>query len=146
MVRPMPRINGENLCISMPLTIGLFLSILALVTLCAKHGRKSSTQSMSTEKTKTNESKIVPKLSSLRIPNKNNNSSGEESDGDVAGEVVGEIGHGLWQKAIMMGEKCQPPEFSGVIYYDPFGNRVSELPRSPRASPMPRYASERQYG
>ncbi|KAK1386907.1 HTH-type transcriptional regulator SgrR [Heracleum sosnowskyi] len=42
---------------------------------------------------------------------------------------------GLWQKDILMGEKCQPHEFSGVIYYDCDGKQISELPpRSPRAS------------
>ncbi|KAL1803321.1 hypothetical protein ACET3Z_031968 [Daucus carota] len=42
---------------------------------------------------------------------------------------------GLWQKDILMGEKCQPHEFSGVIYYDCDGNQISEMPpRSPRAS------------
>ncbi|KAG9160029.1 hypothetical protein Leryth_005777 [Lithospermum erythrorhizon] len=47
---------------------------------------------------------------------------------------------GLWQRSIMMGDKCQPLDFSGVIYYDHDGKRVSELPiRSPRASPLPRY-------
>lgn len=40
-----------------------------------------------------------------------------------------------------MGDKCQPLDFSGVIYYDNEGNRVSELPsRSPRASPLPSFA------
>lgn len=44
---------------------------------------------------------------------------------------------GLWQKEILMGEKCQPPEFPGVIYYDSCGNQISELPpKSPRASPL----------
>lgn len=40
----------------------------------------------------------------------------------------------VWRKAIMMGEKCQPLEFSGVIFYDYSGNRVSEMPKSPRAN------------
>lgn len=40
---------------------------------------------------------------------------------------------GLWQKEILMGEKCQPLDFSGVIYYDKHGKLVSEIPpRSPR--------------
>ncbi|PIA63500.1 hypothetical protein AQUCO_00201088v1 [Aquilegia coerulea] len=48
---------------------------------------------------------------------------------------------GLWQRSILMGEKCQPPEFSGVIYYDHNGNQLPELPpRSPRVSPFPSYA------
>ncbi|CAN6442254.1 unnamed protein product [Victoria cruziana] len=31
----------------------------------------------------------------------------------------------LWKKNILMGEKCQPPEFSGVVMYDSAGNIVS---------------------
>lgn len=59
----------------------------------------------------------------------------EIGGGKVAEEGFGE--GGLWQKEILMGEKCQPLEFSGVIYYDCYGNKISELPpRSPRASPL----------
>ncbi|XP_060215822.1 uncharacterized protein LOC132642809 [Lycium barbarum] len=144
MVRPiLPRINGEYLCTSMPLAIGLFLSILALVALCAKHAKKPSKTSMSThEKIKTNVCKIAPRLSPLGLPNKNNNKRVDEESGNPTGDVTGEVAgeEGLWQKAIIMGEKCQPPQFSGVLFYDPSGNRVSELPRSPRASNMSRYA------
>ncbi|CAI8589516.1 unnamed protein product [Vicia faba] len=49
---------------------------------------------------------------------------------------------GVWQKAIMMGDKCEPLDFSGVIYYDSKGKQVSEFPlRSPRASPLPALCS-----
>ncbi|KAJ7532832.1 hypothetical protein O6H91_13G021900 [Diphasiastrum complanatum] len=42
----------------------------------------------------------------------------------------------VWQRTILMGEKCEPPSFSGQILYDEFGNRVSEYPpRSPRSLP-----------
>ncbi|KAG5049336.1 hypothetical protein JHK85_010439 [Glycine max] len=45
---------------------------------------------------------------------------------------------GVWQKAILMGDKCEPLDFSGVIYYDSNGKQVNEMPlRSPRASPVP---------
>lgn len=47
---------------------------------------------------------------------------------------------GVWQKEILMGGKCQPLDFSGVIYYDINGEPTREIPlRSPRASPMPGY-------
>ncbi|XP_054822335.1 uncharacterized protein LOC129320766 [Prosopis cineraria] len=47
---------------------------------------------------------------------------------------------GVWQKAILMGDKCQPLDFSGVIYYDSNGKQMNEIPlRSPRASPLPGY-------
>ncbi|OWM65162.1 uncharacterized protein LOC116212993 [Punica granatum] len=51
---------------------------------------------------------------------------------------------GVWQRAILMGDKCQPLDFSGVIYYDENGRKLNELPiRSPRASPMPGYLARR---
>lgn len=38
----------------------------------------------------------------------------------------------VWQRRILMGERCQPPEFSGLINYDDKGNRVPQFPlRSP---------------
>jgi hypothetical protein len=39
----------------------------------------------------------------------------------------------------MMGERCQPLDFSGVIYYDAEGQRLAQPPppRSPLRSPLP---------
>ncbi|GAB4860940.1 hypothetical protein Ancab_036101 [Ancistrocladus abbreviatus] len=34
----------------------------------------------------------------------------------------------LWQRTILMGDKCQPLDFSGAIYYDADGNRVPDPP------------------
>ncbi|KAE8665531.1 putative inactive tRNA-specific adenosine deaminase-like protein 3-like isoform X1 [Hibiscus syriacus] len=52
---------------------------------------------------------------------------------------------GVWQRSILMGDKCQPLDFSGVIYYDSKGNQLDELPmRSPRASPLPGYLAQRR--
>ncbi|KAK7391428.1 hypothetical protein VNO78_19844 [Psophocarpus tetragonolobus] len=38
----------------------------------------------------------------------------------------------LWKKTILIGQKCKPLEFSGVIFYDSEGNNLSEPPKSPR--------------
>ena len=50
-----------------------------------------------------------------------------------------EAGDGVWRKEIMMGERCQPLDFSGVIYYDADGRRLAQAPppRSPLRSPLP---------
>ncbi|KAL0904494.1 hypothetical protein M5K25_026616 [Dendrobium thyrsiflorum] len=40
----------------------------------------------------------------------------------------------VWKRTILMGEKCQPLEFSGAIYYDSKGTRVAAPPRSPLPS------------
>ena len=45
-------------------------------------------------------------------------------------------GDGLWRRTIILGEKCRPLDFEGVIHYDEEGRRVLELPRSPMRSPM----------
>ncbi|WOL02886.1 hypothetical protein Cni_G11605 [Canna indica] len=69
---------------------------------------------------------------------------GKESFGG-ANEVDrdGELGEdGVWRRTILMGEKCQPLDFSGVIYYDNDGRRLAEVPtpRSPLRSPLPSFA------
>ncbi|KAJ0971580.1 hypothetical protein J5N97_019539 [Dioscorea zingiberensis] len=48
---------------------------------------------------------------------------------------------GVWRKTILMGEKCKPLDFSGVIYYDSEGRQLSEFPvsRSPLRSPSPSF-------
>ncbi|KAE8694232.1 hypothetical protein F3Y22_tig00110785pilonHSYRG00069 [Hibiscus syriacus] len=67
---------------------------------------------------------------------------GEGNGRDAEAEEIGD--GGVWQRGILMGDKCQPLDFSGVIYYDSKGNQVEELPfRSPRASPMPAYLSSK---
>ncbi|KAE9608387.1 hypothetical protein Lalb_Chr08g0235031 [Lupinus albus] len=38
---------------------------------------------------------------------------------------------GVWQKQIMMGDKCEPLDFSGVISYDSNGNQVNGIPSKP---------------
>ncbi|KAJ0232519.1 hypothetical protein HA466_0290140 [Hirschfeldia incana] len=37
--------------------------------------------------------------------------------------------HGLWQREILMGGKCEPLDFSGVIHYDRNGRQLREMPR-----------------
>lgn len=52
---------------------------------------------------------------------------------------------GVWQRAILMGDKCEPLDFSGVIYYDSHGKQLNDVPlRSPRASPLPGYLDRKK--
>ena len=54
--------------------------------------------------------------------------------GDVDGSTYsGEAS--LWRKNVMMGGKCQLPDFSGVIIYDTAGNLVSPA-KAPPALPL----------
>ncbi|CAN1839005.1 hypothetical protein LINPERHAP1_LOCUS35621 [Linum perenne] len=48
-----------------------------------------------------------------------------KSNKQGVGEMEDEFGDGgVWQRSILMGDKCQPLAFSGVIYYDSRGKRV----------------------
>ncbi|KAF8103662.1 hypothetical protein N665_0186s0030 [Sinapis alba] len=46
--------------------------------------------------------------------------------------------YGIWQRKILMGDKCEPLCYSGVIFYDCSGHQVKELPpKSPCAILVP---------
>ncbi|XP_016443644.1 uncharacterized protein LOC107768984 [Nicotiana tabacum] len=55
---------------------------------------------------------------------------GEVDPNTCSGEVSA-----IWKKNIIMGGKCQLPEFSGVIIYDTAGNLVN--PKNPRPLALP---------
>ncbi|KAH9306425.1 hypothetical protein KI387_010829 [Taxus chinensis] len=58
---------------------------------------------------------------------------GEEEELKAYDRAAMEEGDFLWQRSILMGERCQPPDFSGMIIYDHMGNRLPEFPpKSPR--------------
>ncbi|OAY50225.1 uncharacterized protein LOC110615917 [Manihot esculenta] len=146
------------------LTMGLLMSISSLMALWAKHATKVSTK-LKTTATKSlhhrhhhdgdktprllsPKSPIVvrPKQLVTQISNKaisfihNKKRANEDNDVVADSEQFGD--GGVWQKAILMGDKCQPLDFSGVIYYDSCGKQLNEIPlRSPRASPMPGYST-----
>lgn len=53
-------------------------------------------------------------------------------------------GGAIWQKEILMGGKCEPLDFSGVIYYDINGKQTTEFSlQSPCTSPSPDYVTRR---
>lgn len=75
--------------------------------------------------------KISDKATNLRLKKKVKNEEAEDG--------------ALWRKEILMGDKCKPLNFSGVIYYDRNGNQLPEIPvKSPRASPFPGYLNASQ--
>ncbi|XP_040381375.1 uncharacterized protein LOC121054774 [Oryza brachyantha] len=43
-------------------------------------------------------------------------------------------GEGLWRRAILMGERCEPLSFPGAIHYDSLGRRLPQ-PRRGKAKP-----------
>ncbi|KAF3648786.1 putative general transcription factor IIE subunit 1-like [Capsicum annuum] len=95
--------------------------------------KKTSSKTTKTKKisydssTKNFLAKISEKTASFRLKKKGKK---DVNDGE-------DFGHGgVWQKEILMGDKCKPLDFSGVIYYDRNGKQLSEVPaKSPRAAP-----------
>ncbi|KAL4586558.1 hypothetical protein LXL04_011195 [Taraxacum kok-saghyz] len=150
--------------ISLPLGIGLFVMVSAIVALCANHSRRSSKKEGSKDKIgstekmcEDNHQEKFPPRSPLRSPKQlittisnkamtsfivnHKRGGGHDAGGGGAAVEEGFGQGGLWQKEILMGVKCQPPEFSGVIYYNCDGHQVSEFPprspRSPRIAQLP---------
>ncbi|KAJ1280690.1 hypothetical protein BS78_04G251800 [Paspalum vaginatum] len=78
---------------------------------------------------------IVPFLGD-GVAKKARSKRGRKGDDD---ELSFEAEDGVWRKEIMMGERCQPLDFSGAIYYDAEGRRLEQppTPRSPLRSPLP---------
>ncbi|CAA7408509.1 unnamed protein product [Spirodela intermedia] len=65
----------------------------------------------------------------------------EETESSGEEEERGKEDGGVWQRTILMGERCQPLDFSGVIHYDSQGKQLSDIPpRSPLRSPLPSFS------
>ncbi|XP_074374446.1 uncharacterized protein LOC141714849 [Apium graveolens] len=118
---------------SAKLSAAILTSVITLWILCTKHATKTSRKLVTNSSPKKLMTTISQKAIQFRQKKKVN-------DGETAANNSEESG-GVWQRTILMGDKCQPLDFSGVIYYDSDGNKLSEVPmRSPRASPLPSYA------
>jgi hypothetical protein len=84
---------------------------------------------------------IVPFLGGgvVKKASSSSSSSKSKTKGREAAAAEEQADVGVWRKEIMMGERCQPLDFSGVIYYDAEGRRLAQPPppRSPLRSPLP---------
>ncbi|KAJ4826846.1 hypothetical protein Tsubulata_046395 [Turnera subulata] len=159
--------SGSSSASPKRLSLGFLMSISSLLALCAKRASRVSTKLKSPKSSHNHHQRrrhyqedslgkspgwlpprsplSKPKQLLTQISNKAitlvhpKKRVGREDDGVLMGpEDFGD--GGVWQKSILMGDKCQPLDFSGVIYYDDHGNKLDELPiRSPRASPLPGY-------
>ncbi|XP_076949657.1 uncharacterized protein LOC143622365 [Bidens hawaiensis] len=116
---------------------GVLQAFTTLWLLCAKQAVKVS------RKLKDN-SKISPDSPMIQRPKKlmatiSNKAIKIRHHRKKRDDVSPEFGDdGLWQREILMGDKCQPLDFSGVINYDRDGKRTDEfLGRSPRLSSFP---------
>lgn len=128
---PIPTLHGSESFPAIPLAIGLFVSVSLLVGLCAKHAKQIPRNPNTSPKAPLPSPKqLIATISHKAMSPLVHGKKSAKSDGGNDEES------GVWQKAILMGEKCQPPEFSGVIYYDYDGNRIPEMPKSPRHTSM----------
>ena len=104
----------QMLSSSKEVALGLLESIAALAYICAKLTRRA-THTIACGTLKNNKFKRISCISRKR---RNNN--GDETS-------FGGEDDGVWRKSILMGDKCEPLDFSGVIYYDCNGNMLSHL-------------------
>ncbi|XP_057765683.1 uncharacterized protein LOC130986319 [Salvia miltiorrhiza] len=132
MVRPIPIFHGSESFSAIPVAIGLFVSVSLLVGLCAKHAKQM--RSKSNHPNAARSPLPSPKQLIATISQKAMSPLIHGKKSTAAADSGEE--NGVWQKAILMGERCQPPEFSGVIYYDYDGKRIAEMPKSPRHGSM----------
>ncbi|CAI9284086.1 unnamed protein product [Lactuca saligna] len=128
------------------ISAGVLRSITALWLICAKRAIIASRKLKDNSKISSDSRMIQwPKKLIATISNKDMKFGRRKSRTGESGNTRGDgvADDGVWQKEILMGDKCQPLDFSGVIYYDRDGNRRDELPmRSPRASPFPGYVAK----
>ncbi|GAB4845336.1 hypothetical protein Ancab_038744 [Ancistrocladus abbreviatus] len=95
------------------IALGLLESLVGLAYICAKHTRRACRRLQAA---------CSRRLLSYKAMRKCSHRNDNDDDDNSA----------LWQRTILMGDKCQPLDFSGVIYYDADGNRLPEPPKSPR--------------
>ncbi|KAK9049258.1 hypothetical protein SSX86_031775 [Deinandra increscens subsp. villosa] len=125
---------------------GILQSITTLWLICAKQAILASRKLKHTSKISRDSpmiqrpKKLIASISNKAITMRHHKKRAGDGD-NGGGEAVGD--DGVWQREILMGDKCQPLDFSGVIYYDRDGKRTHEFPtRSPRASPLPGYVAK----
>ncbi|XP_039123002.1 uncharacterized protein LOC120259460 [Dioscorea cayenensis subsp. rotundata] len=131
---------------------GVFHSVKTLVTVASKKLRNNSTLSRLSVSSRRRVTPLLSRGASF-IPffgakkkvssdDCKNSRTSEETDIFVDIDEDEDDETNVWRKTILMGEKCKPLDFSGVIYYDCEGRQLSEFPasRSPLRSPLPSFA------
>ncbi|THU49501.1 hypothetical protein C4D60_Mb06t10220 [Musa balbisiana] len=118
------------------MTIRLFHVVTALVSTCSRR------MSRAARKLSRRRSSIIHKKKVTQLRADGFGDADSDSDGEREEYMRGDVG--VWRRTILMGEKCQPLNFSGVIYYDADGRRLSEVPtpRSPLRSPLLSFAQK----
>lgn len=123
---------------------GFIVTISAILALLKK--RKAAVKASKEDELKKSSrpKKLLSNISSKALFGHKKNNKKQLRSVEETQQAQGWGNGGVWQKEILMGGKCEPLDFSGVIYYDGNGKQLSEIPlRSPRASPMPGYLTRR---
>ncbi|CAL9199331.1 unnamed protein product, partial [Musa hybrid cultivar] len=117
------------------MAIGLLHAVTALVSAWSRN------MSRAARKLSRRRSSFVPSFRGKK-KERDGGFGDEDTEGELEEEMQGE--DGVWRRTILMGEKCQPLDFSGVIYYDADGRQLAEVPtpRSPLRSPLPSFAQK----
>ena len=117
------------------MAIGLLHAVTALVSAWSRN------MSRAARKLSRRRSSFVPSFRGKK-KERDGGFGDEDTEGELEEEMQGE--DGVWRRTILMGEKCQPLDFSGVIYYDADGRQLQAVPtpRSPLRSPLPSFAQK----
>lgn len=126
---------------------GFLVTISAVLALLTKRRAAKPTKEDEWKKElkKSRPKKLLSNISSKALFGHKKNNKKQLRSVEETQQAQGWGNGGVWQKEILMGGKCEPLNFSGVIYYDGNGKQLSQIPlRSPRASPLPGYLTRRQ--
>ncbi|CAH8373324.1 unnamed protein product [Eruca vesicaria subsp. sativa] len=120
--------------------------LVSLMVLCARHANRLSKKLKPKKRTHNETSRgrwntmrsPRPKEFLMNLTNTCYSGGYKPEKKRAAAAMEEEEEHGLWQREILMGGKCEPLDFSGVIYYDCNGQQLRDAPpRSPRRTPLP---------
>ncbi|KAF5734614.1 hypothetical protein HS088_TW15G00106 [Tripterygium wilfordii] len=122
------------------ITQGLIISVASILALCKKHAVQASTKLKPKPGLARQPKRLLNQISNktMSLMHHRKRKGHDRGLDIVAPDDFGD--GGLWQREILMGDRCRPLDFSGVIYYDNTGKPLEEFtPRSQRASPLPAY-------
>ncbi|KAH9757774.1 F14O23.12 [Citrus sinensis] len=104
--------------------VSLLLCVFALFA-CASHSRKSRRWRACYEFLELEDEPVIELNNEVMLQSPTEFQEYQLRDDDQSGFSGEQQGVPIWQKNIIMGGKCQLPDFSGVIIYDSEGNVVT---------------------
>ncbi|GLU06931.1 hypothetical protein SLE2022_239150 [Rubroshorea leprosula] len=127
MARPLHLTSTPESVSQAGLAAAAFLFCAFALFMCASHSRKRWLRSACYEFF--DEEPVIQQLNNEVV---NTEVHGIQAGNEDEIAVSGNCEQPVWKKNILMGGKCQLPDYSGVIIYDAEGNRVTPA-KAPRA-------------